>query len=466
MSVSISNRSTSILTTLGLLSALTACTSNGLDDSKNSNGESTTGTPFAEAGSGGTFTADQPIRLNGDGSYDPDGDELTYQWSFSRVPSNSGLMEASGVFSQNNSAETETVFFADTSGTYIVDLVVTDSTGLESTPDSVVVLVEEGQLPIAEAGIDVDLEEGETTTLDASQSADPLCRTLNYAWDVVSKPALSSLTGVDVPTAQTSPFTPDVAGRYLVSLIVNNGVSDSLPDTITVDVFSADPLPPVSDAGGDLLQESDCTAIQLSGLNSMDPNGDPLEYLWAIQSKPTTSTATNASFSDTTAVSPTFYADVAGDYVVSLAVYDGSAWSIPDLITVTAGERVANALPFVEAGSAIAVDAGNAECELSGYSYNCGDCSNMTVQLGSDASVSDADGDPLTYSWYVMSGDATLSDETDLNTEVVLSGATTTEPNVCETTTYEFELVAQDCPGGAAADSLTITMNCCGIEIQ
>ena len=65
-----------------------------------------------------------------------------------------------------------------------------------------------------------------------------------------------------------------------------------------------------------------------------------------------------------------------------------------------------------------------------------------------------------------MSGDATLSDETDLNTEVVLSGATTTEPNVCETTTYELELVAQDCPGGAAADSLTITVNCCGIEIQ
>jgi len=27
-------------------------------------------------------------------------------------------------------------------------------------------------------------------------------------------------------------------------------------------------------------------------------------------------------------------------------------------------------------------------------------------------------------------------------------------------------LVAQDCPGGAAADSLTITVNCCGIEIQ
>ncbi len=464
MSLFISNRFAIALTTVGLLSALNACRTEGVEEPKATT--TTTGTPVAEAGQGGTFTADQPIRLNGDGSYDPDGDELTYQWSFSRVPAESGLMDAQNPFSSNNSADTQTTFFADTSGTYIVNLVVVDSTGLTSAPDSAVVLVEEGQLPIAEAGADVDLEEGDSTTLDGSQSADPLGRTLSYDWNIVSKPEASALTDVDAPSAESTGFTPDAAGRYLVSLVVNNGVSDSLPDTVTVDVFSANPLPPVSDAGEDMVQESDCTAIQLNGSNSMDPNGDPLEYLWSVQSKPSASDANNASFSDTTAESPTFFADVAGDYVLSLAVFDGSNWSVPDLVSITASERMSNALPTVEAGSAIAVDAGTADCELSGYTYNCGDCPNVTVELGSDASVQDADGDPISYEWHLMSGDANILDESDLNSEIILTGATASEPNACETTTYELELVAQDCPGGAAADALTITVNCCGVEVQ
>ena len=88
------------------------------------------------------------------------------------------------------------------------------------------------------------------------------------------------------------------------------------------------------------------------------------------------------------------------------------------------------------------------------------------MQLGADSGVSDADGDPLTYQWYVMSGDATLSDPMDMNTEVTLSGASVDSVGACETTTYELELVAQDCPGGSAADSITLSVNCCGVEVQ
>ena len=126
-------------------------------------------------------------------------------------------------------------------------------------------------------------------------------------------------------------------------------------------------------------------------------------------------------------------------------MFDGTEWSIPDLQTITASERVSNALPVVEAGTAIAVDAGNADCELSGYTYNCADCADVTVQLGTDSGVSDADGDPITYQWFVMSGDATLSDPMDMSTEVTLSVRVLTRW-CSETTTYELELVAQDCP--------------------
>ena len=80
--------------------------------------------------------------------------------------------------------------------------------------------------------------------------------------------------------------------------------------------------------------------------------------------------------------------------------------------------------------------------------------------------MSDSDGDPLSYQWYVMSGDATLEDPYDMTTEVVLSGASVDSVGACETTTYELELVAQDCPGGSAADGITISVNCCGVEVQ
>ena len=39
-------------------------------------------------------------------------------------------------------------------------------------------------------------------------------------------------------------------------------------------------------------------------------------------------------------------------------------------------------------------------------------------------------------------------------TTVVLSGASVDTVGACETTTYELELVAQDCPGGSAADGM------------
>ena len=189
-----------------------------------------------------------------------------------RVRHASALVEAESPFSNNGSI----AVFADAAGAYIVDLVVTDITGLVSAPDSAVILVEEDEHALV--GLDLNLEEGMTGTLDGSQSSDPLGRSLAYSWSVVSRPQDSTVLAVDAPNEASTTFTPDVGGRYLVSLVVNNGVSDSLPDTVTVDVYSANPLAPIADAGEDLSQEYDCTDIQLDGSGSIDPNGDDLEY--------------------------------------------------------------------------------------------------------------------------------------------------------------------------------------------
>ena len=420
--------------------------------------------PQADAGTDQNLSADQEIRLDGGGSFDPDGDPLSYEWTFSRVPEGSSLADDANAFSHNNMATAITTFVPDTMGTYIISLQVTDVKGSQSAPDSVIISVTEGALPIAHAGDDQQITEGESVVLDGSTSYDPLGRTLSYEWSVASAPP-GSVAAVQSATNIAASFTPDVAGSYLVSLVVNSGVNVSTPDVMVVKVTSANPQGPqaVAAASANASLE-DCTHIPLNGNGSSDPNGDSLSYFWSLQEKPSSSNSSNTSFSDRTLESPTFYADVAGDYILSLAVNDGTEWSSPDLITLTVAERLANSAPAVNAGNSLTVNAGDAECELSGYSYSCDSCENVVLSLGDGASVNDPDGDVYTTSWSVLSGDADISDESAISTTITLKGAEPEEPNVCASTVYEVQLTATDCPGISSSDIVHFTVECCGIE--
>jgi hypothetical protein len=88
--------------------------------------------PVADAGPDQTVSVGALVTLNGSGSSDPDGNlPLSYQWTQSGGP---------GV--ALNAATTATPSFTPpATGVYTFTLVVTDSTGLASTPDSVMVTV-------------------------------------------------------------------------------------------------------------------------------------------------------------------------------------------------------------------------------------------------------------------------------------------------------------------------------------
>jgi hypothetical protein len=60
---------------------------------------------------------------------------------------------------------------------------------------------------------------------------------LTYQWSFVSKPAGSNAVLADSTTAKPS-FTADVNGTYVVQLVVNDGLVNSIPDTVTVTASS------------------------------------------------------------------------------------------------------------------------------------------------------------------------------------------------------------------------------------
>lgn len=419
--------------------------------------------PVADAGTDQTVSADAPVVVDGSSSFDIDGDALSYAWSFGRVPEGSTLSETS--FSVNNSSNPISSFLPDVGGTFIVSLIVTDSVGNASEESTALITVEAGALPIANAGPDISSTEGVEVSLDGSNSYDVLNRALSYNWTFSSVPATSTLSTVNNATAANASFTPDVAGTYLVSLVVNNGVVDSEPDIVNVNVAYANPEAPIADAGDDVNDVEDCTAIPLNGSASYDPNGGNLAYLWAVQSKPSDSSAGAASFQNPTAPITTFFPDAAGEYLISLSVNDGDTWSTPDLIQITTIEREVNVPPTVNPGNPPTVDGGNGECTLSGYEYTCDACDDVTVSLGADAVINDVDGDPVWVEWSVISGDAQIADENSLVTTVTLSNAEPVEPNVCEANDYEIQLRVVDCPGDETVDSVIYTVSCCGIEV-
>jgi hypothetical protein len=75
---------------------------------------------------------------------------------------------------------------------------------------------------------------GQSVTLDGSASSDANGDAITYEWSVVS--ALSGSKAVVItPTAEVASFTPDLAGTFVVQLIVNDGSLDSLPATVEIE---------------------------------------------------------------------------------------------------------------------------------------------------------------------------------------------------------------------------------------
>jgi hypothetical protein len=190
--------------------------------------------PVANAGPDQSITvAKTVVQLDGTQSFDLAGLAITYQWSFVSKPAKSKAV-LSG-------ATTATpTFVADVNGTYSIQLIVTDSLGTPSSPSIVNVTLNKAvkaKRPKANAGPSQSGVVGTTVTLNGSKSTDSNGRPLTYRWALVSFPK-GSKTVILNSTAQIASFVPDLAGTYVVQLIVNDGVQNSQPATAEIQVVT------------------------------------------------------------------------------------------------------------------------------------------------------------------------------------------------------------------------------------
>ena len=227
------------------------------------------------------------------------------------------------------------------------------------------------ECPVADAGGDPAAYVGDIIEFDGSGSTDVDGDMLTYMWSLVEKPEGSAAAFSD-PAALT-PFMPvDMPGEYIVELVVNDGTCESEADIVIISTMNTCPT---VDAGMDATVHIG-DLITLVGAGG-DADGDALAYSWFLAEKPEGSAAELlAPYS----VTPSISIDLPGDYLIELVVDDGTCLSKPDSMTIS----TYNVRPIADAGSDIETLIGS------------------EIWLDGEGSY-DLDGDPLSYSWSLLS---------------------------------------------------------------
>jgi hypothetical protein len=294
--------------------------------------------PLADAGEDETVHVGMIVTLDGSGSADPDGGPLNYAWEILDLPTGS-----TATLSNANSVNPS--FVPDKLGDYRIGLTVTDEDGLMDEDDVIISTI--NSAPVADAGPDQAVVIINTQVqLDGSQSWDPDGDYITYNWSMTAP--MGSTAILSDPTAIYPTFVADVYGEYVVTLMVSDSWASSM-DYVTV---SFDNIAPLADAGQNQAA-SVGELVLLDGSASYDANNDSLTYNWGFVSKPPYSLAQIFPLDD---VKPSFGADVAGTYVVSLVVNDGLLDSEPDTVTIVVTQAVVDVVEVLESAIEIIYD--------------------------------------------------------------------------------------------------------------
>jgi len=177
---------------------------------------------------------DQTVTLNEDETTaitltasDADGDALTYQIVSS--PSHGALT--------GNASDIIYTPAANYNGSDSFSFRANDGT-VDSGDATVTITVNPvNDPPVADAGPDQSALQGNVVTLNGNASRDIDGDTITYNWIFTAVPTGSTAALFDSSTVNPS-FTTDVARVYEVQLVVNDGTTDSAPDSVTITASS------------------------------------------------------------------------------------------------------------------------------------------------------------------------------------------------------------------------------------
>lgn len=233
-------------------------------------------------------------------SFDADNDALTYSWNF-------------GNGDTDNKNEADTIYHVTAETEFNVVLIVTDPYGASSSATQAVKVGVGNAAPVASFAFSPETPNPDQTILfDASASADTEGSALTYTWDFGD--------GKGQQGEQTDPtYTYDgynAGGTYVVTLIVNDGQTDSDPASLVVlvniaptAIFFYEPTSPTANS-----------TVQFNGSGSYDEDGTLSKIVWDFGDGKTTSYVIDGDGNLNTRHNHRY--DAANTYTVKLTVID------------------------------------------------------------------------------------------------------------------------------------------------
>lgn len=276
---------------------------------------------------------------NSQGGYLFFGTSVDFQWRLVSRPSAS-------MATLSSESAVEPTLVLDAAGDYVFELIVEDFHAA-SSPTTLAITVEGAAngIPVAVANGDPNGEVGVELVLSGGSSSDPDSEVLTYQWTITSQP-IASMASLGNAQSEAATLVPDIAGTYVIELIVGDGTDFSMPDSIVIDIVEENGIP-IASAGEDISGEVG-VEVSLVGNGSSDPDGDSLTFEWSIVSQPEGSIAT---LTEPLNDSATLIPDMQGDYVIALIVSDAIDSSTVDTVVVSVSQDgVFNSPPIAEAG--------------------------------------------------------------------------------------------------------------------
>lgn len=279
--------------------------------------------------------------------------------------------------------------------------------------------------PICSAGEDqAGVAVGSEIELNGSGSNDPEGDMLTYIWEITQRPE-GSVATLDDSTVVSPTYTVDRYGTYEIQLIVNDGLLDSIIDTVIVTTI--DNNSPVAIIGA--IQDANVgDVVCLDGSNSYDPDNDMLTFHWSL-TVPETSAA---QLNDINDASPCFSVDQPGRYSLTLTVSDGLLSDSSEEASInieTENERPVAVIQEITENQVV----------------------NVPVCLGGGASY-DVDNQNLTFKWSIINQPEGSTAELDL-------------PNLiqpCFTPDivglYQIQLIVNDGMADSIAETVLVTV--------